>query len=302
MDPEKNKRVLFEALGCMGMQASMTDSASDMMRRILCKPPSAGVSAESPSNVAVSWDVWSKAERINLSNEMYVGDDLETELDERWQFVKRSLISKDMMPLPRGIAEANDEQLREWRLVLVDKDLQYYKRKDGEPRLKGNGLLESIQQACADENLREQTLKAKQAGVLASGNASGNDTSAKSQLLLDSVQQVDIPTMRRRLANFLTTCPFLSDPHVAASKLAFAVLPPDEIVTPHLSATHKRKAVEIWDSMIQPLSNKRHREESEAEAVQPMQTGPSQTNPAQPAAKEEQNEEEDSERKATTAK
>ena len=267
MDPEKNKRLLFDALGAMGMRASMTDDASDMMRRILCKP--SGVSTKSSDVSVFSWDVWSQTERVKLSK-TYTGDELEKELDERWQFVKRSLVSKDMMPLPPNIAKDNREEIHKqgWRLAFVDKDIQYYKHKDGKRKegrfdtfARGNENAESVYA----ESVREQVLWAKQDRLLVCGQPPADNSSSDGPKDSRLVEQVDIATVRRRLANFLTTCPMLSDPHIAASKLAFAMLPPDEtVITPHLSETHKRKAVEIWDSVVM---NPRSQKVSHMEAV-----------------------------------
>ena len=276
MNPQKNKRVLFGALKAMGMTASVDDSPIDMMQRILSEShkPDTKPSADDP--IVLSWDVWSVKEHVNLLRAGFDGKALGSEMAQRWGFIKRSRINDNMMPLPRVMIEEREsrdyqQQWMEtdvgqminrngWKLMLVDKDVNYY-MKDETATIKDS----------ADEELKWQTEDWGTGKASATDKASGTNISKASadekastaddsknkaaELEADAAIQTNtdathISVVRRRLANFLATCPALSNPHVDASKLAFAILPPGDSVTPYMSSNEKRMAQKTWDSVL----------------------------------------------------
>lgn len=245
MEPAKNKRVLFGALQAMGMIASADDPPDEMMRRILSKPSARTTGQVTEAQKVLTWDVWSIQERTNLQKAGFSADALEAEVAQRWKFIKRNYINDQMMPLPRDMVDESQGVILKngWTLALVDKDVNYY-RKDGP----------------------EESAAADDAGLADSADTLPTAPDSKPEKDADTPETVadkvatddnpDIAIVRRRLANFLTACPVLSNPHADASKLAFAILPPDTKLLPHLTATEKRDAKEVWESLL----GKRERE------------------------------------------
>ena len=265
MNPTKNKRVLFAACRANGIDAREDDAPADLMRRLLFIPSVATPELATPAPVRpVSVSVpdektFCAIETTRLTKSGVRADMIAKEVQTRWQFLKDSIVTDDIFGLPNDVVVEHAEQLRAdgWHVVLTDRECTYHRKSDTANPVTAaeESAVKKTVSLCADAATEEKDTSALK----------DHDNIDKKVVASDTNELLGI--IRQRIVAHLAMCPVLRNPHVDASKIAFAIIPTDnmpDVITP----AEKLAASNMWKEMLtdEPV-RKRHKLSSSTSAA-----------------------------------